>query len=255
MVALTKVVRDFAELWRMPRVTIDLMHHATHDNDPFFGRVVRQFYQEARRRHPKMPLVRAMQVGVSICPLPGSFDEYLKRIEPSARRNLKKAARLGYRFRRIQYNDHLDDVKEIQQSAEVRQGRLMPESYRNGEVRPCTDPPTRTCIHDYPYFGLFQDGRLRAYASCLVSGELCYLAHILGHAQHLADGAVPALIAEIARYQLETYPCVAFYAYGTYFGASDSMQRFKKKFGFLPHYVEWLLGDLPPAAAACPPLA
>jgi len=249
MVILTQTIKRLAELWRMPRVAIDLMQHATAGNDPFYREVVQQFYREARQRHPKVPLFRALQVGVSLCRLPASFDEYLARIEPSARRNLKKAARLGCTFQRIDYNDHLTAIKAIRQSAEVRQGKPMPAAYLSDELRPCTDPPSQTNLHDYPYFGVFQDGRLLAYASCLVSGELCFLGHILGHAQHLDVGPVPLLIAEIARYQMAHYPHVAYYAYGTHLGATDSMQRFKKKMGFVPHFVTWTLGETAPVAA------
>ncbi|MBY0522432.1 MAG: hypothetical protein K2R98_03500 [Gemmataceae bacterium] len=247
---LTRIVKSVTEAWRMPRVAIDLMHHATADNDPFYDRVVRQFYRDCRRRHRRFPLVRAMQVGVGLCPLPETHDEYLRGIEASARRNCKKALREGCTFRRINFNDHLEEVKQIQQSAEVRQGAKMPDAYLRGDVRPCLDPPSRTRLHDYSYFGVFHEGRLRAYASCLVSGELCSLEHILGHAQSLEVGVVPLLIAEIARYHLENHPRVKYYAYGTFFGATENMQRFKRKFAFLPHYVTWELGDKPVVAQA-----
>ena len=244
---LNQFVQRVSEVWRMPRVSINLMLADTRDNHPFYAKIVRQFYDDCRRRHPRFPLVRAMQVGVGLCGLPGSFEEYLRLVEPSARRNCKKAIREGCSFSRIRFNDHLEDVKEIQQSSEIRQGKRMPDSYIRGEVSPCTDPLSRSNLHDYPYFGVFQAGRVRAYAACLVSGELCSLEHILGHSGYLDLGVVPLLVTEMARYALEHFPRVKYYTYGTVFGASESLQRFKKKFGFCPHYVTWELGETAPA--------
>jgi hypothetical protein len=60
----------------LPRLAIDLMLARTADNHPFFGRIVHEFHQDAMRRHPKLPLVRALEWGVSVCVLPGSFDAY-----------------------------------------------------------------------------------------------------------------------------------------------------------------------------------
>ncbi len=233
----------------MPRVTIDLMQWAARENEPFYERLVATFYRECRSRHRRFPLIRARQVGVGLCHLPDTFEKYLQMIEPAARRNYKKAIRMGCAFRRIQFNEHLEEIKAIQQSTDVRQGRRMPDSYIAGTIAPCTDPPSRTAIHDYPYFGVFYHNRLSAYAACLVSGELGELEHILGHAQSLDVGIVPTLIIEIARYLIEQFPAVRYYTYGTYFGATPTMQRFKKKFCFYPHHVTWELGDTPPAGS------
>src|SRR5262249_38502859 len=49
------------------------------------------------------------------------------------------------------------------------------------------------------------------------------------------------LILEVAREIYASYPTVKYYAYGTYFGASESMRRFKRKFLFYPHRVTWKL--------------
>ena len=232
-----------AEFRRMPVVTVDLMHPATAGNDPFFARVVTDFHRLACSRHPKFPLVRRMTAGVALCPLPPAFDPYLARvIEPAARRNVKKAVREGCTFRRIRFNDHLDGVRAIRQSAAVRQGRAVPAAYLRGDVRPTADPPSRSPLHDYPYFGVFHADQLVAYAGCLIAGEVCLIEHILGHAAWQDRNVVPLLIVETARHLYEHHPQVRYYAYGTYFGASDTLKRFKRKFGFMPHRVRWVLG-------------
>jgi hypothetical protein len=185
-----------------------------------------------------------------MCRLPGTFDEYFMRVEGSARRNYKKALREGCAVRRIQFNDHLEAIREVRMSADVRQGRPMPEEYRRGLVAPSTDPPSRSPLHDYPYFGVFLGDKMVGYAGCLVAGEVCSLEHILGHADHLAVGAVPQLIIGIAQHLYRHHPQVRYYTYGMYFGGGEGLRRFKRKFDFLPHRVDWVLGGEPVDAVA-----
>ncbi|MGO8702929.1 MAG: hypothetical protein ACLQVA_03845 [Candidatus Brocadiia bacterium] len=230
-------LRDLGAASRMPKQSVDLMCAAAANNDPFYERIVRKLYKDGRRRHPKFPLIRQFQYGVALCVLPKDFETYFMMVEAAARRNYKKALRNNYTFDRINFNDHLADIQEVVCSTEVRQGK----EFARWEVKPCQDPPTRTDIHDYPYFGVLRDGKLVAYAGCLVGGEVCLLEQILGHAEYLEDGVVPMLIIGIAKYVLSHYPRVRYYVYSTFFGATPTMRRFKRKFGFVPHRVEWLL--------------
>jgi hypothetical protein len=226
-------------LWHMPRAVISLRAaDAESENDPFYARLVRDFYAAARRRHRKFPLVRALEWGVALCPLTGRFDDYSAQVESSARRNYRKATRLGYTTQRVVYNERLDDIAAIWRSTDVRQGE-MPADFRDGKVQPCHNPPSRSPLHDYPYLGVLKDGRLVAYAGCLVCGDLCMIEQIFGHADFQADGVVPMLIVDVARHVCERHPSVRWYGYGTFFGAGRSMRRFKRKFGFAPHRVLW----------------
>lgn len=232
-------------LWReyrhMPHVTVDLMYRATERNDEFYRRVTREYYDYTRSRSRKFPLVRRDRYGVAVCVLPETFDEYFMGLEPAARRNFRKAERMGYRFAKIDFNAQLDDVREIWQSAEVRQGKV-PEYVSKGQVKPCRNPATKTDVHDYPYVGVLKEDRLVAYAGCFVSGQLCAMEQIYGHAAYQQDGVVPMLIIGMAGHLLTHYPAVRFYTYDTFFGASETLRRFKRKFGFVPHKVTWRLG-------------
>jgi hypothetical protein len=233
-----RLVRDLVQFTRLPDLSINLMHRETAGNDPFFSRIVEKFYRDARRRHPKMPLVRQYEYGVAVCVLPPRYEDYLKRIEPAGRRNVKKAQRLGYLFQRIDYNRHMEEIREIWNSTDVRQGR----PFTAGEVTPCTDPPSRSSLHDYPYFGVLKENRVYAYGACLIAGEVSMLDTVFGHAAHQPDGIVPMLITGIARDLYEKHPKVRYFMYGTYFGAGETLRRFKMKFGFVPHHVHWELG-------------
>jgi hypothetical protein len=243
--------RTAREFWGLPALTINLMRSAAAGNDPFFDRLVVEHYRAARRRRLRHLFLREMVHGVALSRLPPTFEEYYMRIEGSARRNHKKALREGCEVRRISYNDHLAEVAEVRASTDVRQGRLMPEDYRKGVAQPTSDPPSRTPIHDYPYFGVFLKGKMIGYAGCLVVGEYCGVEHILGHADYMSLGAVPLLLIGMAKEMYEHHRQVKYYGYGMYFGASESLRRFKRKFDFHPHRVTWVL-DAPAAAPADP---
>jgi len=249
-VFLSRLWRNVGEFRRMPTATVNLMASAADSNDPFYQRLVRKFHTDAYRRHPKLLVLPQFTHGVALCRLPPTFEEYFALIDGAARRNCKKAAREGCTFRRIQPNDHLDDIREIRGSTDVRQGRPVPPEYLTGKVGPYTDPPSLNPYHDYPFFGVFNGEKMVAYGSCMIAGEVCLIQHILGHAGWLDKNVVPLLITEIARYVRQHHPAVAFYGYDKYFGATETMRRFKRKFGFVPYHVRWVLDD--PAGVPMP---
>ncbi|MEX2139921.1 MAG: hypothetical protein WD894_11710 [Pirellulales bacterium] len=237
----SQLVQDLWEVRRLPRLEVSLQAERARANDSFYLSLVEEFFRNARRRHRRFPLIRSQTIGVAMCRLPRDFDEYFMQIEAAARRNVKKARRLGYEFRQITYNDHLEDVCEIRRSTSVRQGTL-PAEFVNGAVSRCNNPPSLNGAHDYPYFGVLKKDRLYAYAGCFICGEICMLEHIYGHATHQPNGVIPMLIVGIADHLIRERPGVKYFSYGTYFGAGTTMRRFKRKFLFEPHRVNWVLG-------------
>jgi hypothetical protein len=223
---------------RLPVESIALQHEAVSGRDPFYADITKAFYQDATARHRRLPLIGRLTHGVALCPL--DTRAYLACIEASGRRNVRKAERLGYQFAPIAYNAYLPDIAVIRRSTDTRQGKL-PEGFLASEVVPCRNPDPLTGTHAYPYFGVLKDGRLYAYAGVLVAGELAMIEHIYGHAAHHADGVVPLLLAGMAEYIRLHFPAVRYYGYGSYFGASQTLRRFKRKFCFEPHRVKWTL--------------
>lgn len=225
----------------MPKVNVNLMLDKCEDNDPFYRKVTLDFFKEATSRHPKFPLVKKLELGIALYNYTGDEDEYFNAVESSARRNFKKASRNGFVFKKINYNDYIDDVWEIRKSAHSRQGK-MPEELIKNRPKESTMPKTKTHYHDYPYYGVLnEDGKLVAYAGCLVTGEMAAVEHVYGHAEFQNFGIVPMLYIAMAKQLKEDYPSIRFYSYGTFLGASDTLKRFKKKFQFKPHKVNWIL--------------
>ena len=240
---LKRVSQTVSEISSLPSVSIDLMLSETLDNHPFFRQVTWQFHENATCRHAKFPLIRQFEYGVAVSLLKSLPAPYSDRVGSTAKRNLKKALRLGYRFERIDYNQHLDDITAIHRSSKTRQGRAMPEHFFTERAPSIVDPPSTNPTHDYPYFGIFKGDTLVAYASCLVAGELCTIETIYGHDDHHADGVIPLLLVSMADDLIAHHPKVLYYVYDTYFGASETMRRFKRKFLFHPHHVTWRCVD------------
>ena len=237
------IFEKFRELYALPQVTINLKYSSIPEDDQFFHRITSEFFLDSTQPHPKFPLVRRKTLGYTVCRLSPIWEGYSTQIQASARRNCKKAMRLGYSFEQIDYNVHLEDISQIIRSAPIRQGKSMPK-WMIAENPPCINEHISRCAqHDYPTFGIRQHGRLVAYAGCFIAGDLCEIQTIYGHARHQPDGIIPLLIVSIGNTLIRSYGNVKYYSFGTYFGSGETMRRFKRKFGFYPHRVTWELGD------------
>ncbi len=234
---------DIREARELPHIEIYLMaDRAEARNHPFYANLVKEHYRDATRRHPKFPLIRHIEWGVALCQLPATFDEYFMMVEGAARRNFKKAKRLGYEFRPFDFDDHLEEIQTIHRSTKVRQGPVSEALM--ADLKPVGNPQPQDRTHGYPAFGAFNsDGVLRAYATCHIAGEMCMLEDIYGDARYQSDGYVPMLYLSIGEHLLKEYPEVKYFAYGTYYGASETLRRFKRKFRFMPHRVTWKLNS------------
>ena len=231
---------DVKEALKAPRLTIDLMGARTADNHPFYKDLVTQFYRQAVRRHPKLPVIPFYKYGIATNILPKNHGAYFMGIEASARRNIKKATRSGYVFQRIDYNAFIPDIAEIHRSTTVRQGELD-KNFLEQELKPVDNPPSLTNVHDYVYYGVLKDTRLFAYGACMIAGEVMSITDLFGHDGYKSDAVVPLLISGMAADAYEHYPNVRYFLYDKYFGASPTMRRFKRKFGFEPTSVVWKL--------------
>lgn len=236
-----KIKEDYSLLFKTPKIELSLEYNKIEGKDPFYEKVTLDFFELVNRRRKKMPLFRQMTRGVAVCYLEDGFDSYLKSIESSGRRNIKKANRLGYTFRKMTYNDYLDGIWEIRKSTSIRQGKVS-DNFINNKPKPNKDPIPKNNTHGYPYFGVFDnENKLVAYAGCFLAGEVIELSHFYGHAEHQKNGVVPLLITSIADYVIAKHPEVKVFLYGGYVGASPTLRRFKKKFQFMPHQVKWIL--------------
>lgn len=192
-----------------------------------------------------------MEVNVSVFPIPDDIDKDWWKTPESywMRQKVRRAVKLGYAFAPFEYNDHLDDIYEINTSMDSRQGRQMTESYRQ---RPEPREPwgEQPCPrHHFGYFGIFKDGRLVAYTLVAQSGEMMQFSQILGHGAHMEDGVMNLLIFEAVKWHQERArtPYAVYYLHDS---GTSGLQFFKRKMGFAGHLVRWELARPGVAAPA-----
>lgn len=199
-------------------------------------------YQEVYRYFTKphrLILFKNKTLGVALIDLNlyENFDEYYKEIngKNSAAYYARKAIKREYKFQEIDRNHFVDDMYNINISAEIRQGRTMSSNYLN-KVNIYIDED------NYRYFGVIDvDGKLVSYCNIGFYGEFALLNKLMGHKKYLNDGIMFLMMIELNRLMFNEYKkrgCV-FIMYDTYYGASNGLKAFKDKLSYRPYNVKW----------------
>ena len=221
--------RDLLRVLRLPGVTVALSG----------GPDAAAAYGNFTARHPRLFFIQKKRWGVALLALPPSFEAYLHGTSRQAlRSNRKRCLSLGYTFRTIDPNSHLEQILRINTSQKRRQGRDMDTPYVDREA-----------LHQYfsgerTTYGVLDSGSvLRAYACAPVYGEVFVLSRLLGEGDCLEQGIMYFLVSEIVREMIRErsqrgYPIWGMY--DTYFGAQPGLRYFKDRLGFAPHNVKWV---------------
>lgn len=219
-----RVLDDVRTAATMPRVQIVLSRGRSDEES-----LLREF----RRPHPRYKVIRYKTVGVALLPLDDitTVDAYLAN-RRNARRRVRRAVRLGYTVAVFDPDDRRAQLLAIHSSVPERQGRPMDPEY--------LDP--RTVFETGPhieYLGVFRDDVLVGYSRLQYAGDLAAIMRIIGHGDHLGEGIMYILTAEIVRHVRSVHPRARYLYYDTFFGAAAGLRVFKTNVGFLPHYVRW----------------
>jgi len=221
-------MRRFVELYQLPRVTIEM----SGDDGCLL------LYRHFTRRHPRYRVIRNKAWGVALLSLPDTYEAY---IAGGARRHMRghvsRATRGGYTFGPLDPLASLDEIMDINRSAETRQGRPMHPDYLDGEA-----VATYLRGAGEVYGVRDSDGRLRAYADLRQCGAIACMSRLLGHAEHLAQGVMYLLLAGIIRSLIERRSATGqptWFMYDTFPGASVGLAQFKRAIGCEPHRVTW----------------
>jgi glycosyltransferase involved in cell wall biosynthesis len=194
-------------------------------------------YRCFTQRHAKFPLVRSKEFGIAMLPVPDDIDAYILSIngKNSAAYYARKAERRGYRVMEIDRNRYADDIHEVKISKPERQGKSIPERFRQKLFY--------NVMPNYNYFGVISSqGKLVACAWVASYNEVAVIAVLLGHGDYLNDGVMYQLVVHIVRYLTErkrTGNQVKYLMYDSFLGASEGMIMFKQKLGFKPYRVKW----------------
>jgi len=196
-------------------------------------------YRNFTARHPRFFFIQRKHWGVALLSLPSSFEAYLQGTSRQAlRSNRKRCLSLGYSFRPIDPNSHLEQILRINTSQKRRQGRDMETTYVD------RDALRRYFSNERSAYGVIDtSGALRAYACVPVYGEVFVLSRLLGDSDCLEQGIMYFLVSEVVREMIKARlqrGSPIWGMYDTYFGALPGLRYFKDRLGFAPHNVRWI---------------
>jgi hypothetical protein len=186
-----------------------------------------------RSRHPRYKVVRLKAVGVALLPLDDITDveDYLST-RRTARRGVRRASKLGYSARAFHADDRRAELLDVHSSLPERQGRPIDAEYLDPDARWETGPHIE-------YLGVFRDDVLVAYGKVEYAGDIAAIARVMGHGDHLRNGVMFLLTAEIVGHVRSVRPQTHYLLYDMFFGAGAGLREFKTHLGFRPHYVRW----------------
>jgi hypothetical protein len=210
-------------------VTHELIHEVVKEWLDLYGIVHIGKTTLAAIDHPASSVL--LYAPMALLKIPASYEEFIKQVRHETRREIKLAEREGYEFKEFVWNDHLDEIYEINTSKEIRQSLPMLDWYGK-PVQPRHHPSEE--LKYRKYYGEFKDGKLYAYFHFWLCGDIAIGKHIMGHAQHLKYGIMNALIAGSVREYVGN-PQIRWLHYGT--GLGGSLGLFKRHIGFQEYAV------------------
>jgi hypothetical protein len=195
---------------------------------------IHALYALFTRPHARFRLIKNKTMGIALIDLSkfNSSAEYIATVKKKdyAAHRARQARNRGYRVRRINRNDHIDEIFRIHTSAEARQGRPMDPHYLTLQTEYDDSAPLRC-------FGVFhRDGHLMAYCSFGIYGNFAATDRLLGYKDK--DGAMYLLLLEIIC-SLIDQRAAHYFMYDTFLGAREGLQSFKRRVGFQPYRVSY----------------
>ncbi len=226
---IARLVRAGAALHGMPRVQLEF-HSNLHPEH------IHATHQIFTKRHPRYRVIRNKTVGIALIDLRkfNTPEDYLDTVKKKdlAGFQARRASARGYQFQPIDRNLFIDDIHAIHTSSEIRQGRPMDDGYRVKE----------TSFEDYPHFGYFgitdKTDKLVGYCNVAILGNFAATERVIGNKNN--DGAMYLLLTEIIC-SLIKQKTVNYLMYDSYLGAQPGLRNFKRKLGFRPYRVRYLL--------------
>lgn len=163
--------------------------------------------------------------------IPATHEEYISGLCSQSRNKIKKSEHYEYEFSEFNWNDHLDEIYQINTSKEVRQGAYMRGWYREPVLE---RDPSEEELQYYKYYGAFKGGILVAYLHFWKCGQFAVTKHVIGHADHLRYGIMNGLIAWTVQ-KCILQPDIRLILYGAWL--NTSLGEFKKHAGFQEYAV------------------
>lgn len=217
------------ELARLPRARL-------HFHTRISPEKIRERYAQFNRPHARFPLMKNKTMGIALIDLRNFNDpaEYVATVKKrdSAEYHARYARKRGYTVRRIDRNEHIDEIYRINISSEARQGRPMDPSYLTLETEYDESAPMQC-------FGVFNaDGMLCGYCRFGIYGDFAATDRLLGYKNN--DGIMYLLLVDIVC-KLIREGDLNYLMYDTFLGAQPGLKSFKQRVGFRPYRVSYTI--------------
>lgn len=197
---------------------------------------VRRMHAHFTKPHPKYKIFQNKSLGAALVDLKrfAAPEAYMENVKGrnSAAYHAKRARSRGYTVVEIDKNDFVEDIHEINTSLDQRQGRPMPEAYRQKQTQFIVEK-------NYKYFGVLNPtGKLTAYSDVGLFGNFVAFDRLLGLRNN--DGAMHLMVTEIICRMIASH-AYGYLMYDTFFGASPGLRTFKTMLGFEPYRAKFSL--------------
>lgn len=195
---------------------------------------VEKIHRYYTKPHPRYRIFPHKSIGAALVDLTRfrHRDDYLQcmRARKELDRHVRRARARGYTVVEIDRNDFIDDIFDINNSVDVRQGRLMDEDYRIKKLRYESEV-------NFKYYGVLDPaGKLVAYGDVGFLGNFAAFSRVIGVRNN--DGIVHLMVTDIIGRLIEAGR-YDYLMYDTYFGAGAGMKKFKKLLGFEPYRAKY----------------
>lgn len=207
-----------------------IVHEIVHD-------VVKDYLATYRTMKPRAKTIKNINIPVgaillhyplALLNIPTAHEQYLKLVGIKTRNMIRKAEKQGYEFKEFVWNEHLEEIYNINTSKEVRQSSPMRGWYRE-LVKPRYF--TTEELQYRKFYGAFKDGKLYAYLHLVLCGDFGYFRHFLGHAEHLTNGIMNGLISWTVKEYCGNSQ-IQWLSYGILTQQNISMHLFRRHAGF-----------------------
>lgn len=204
---------------------------------------IKEWYQMLNERHPVFGKYSANTIGLSLIDLTNfhSFSDYERSVKGKDYVSVKysRCKNKGYSFGSIDRNQYINDIFDINNSADTRQGKKMNKSYVEKMNRYESEEFTE-------YYGVFnKEGKLVSYIHLLFANEVVFIFKLLGHDLYLKDNIMYLMIFDtielIFKRKAEVEYNIKYIIYDSFFTNSEGLAFFKKRFRFSPYAVNWLM--------------
>jgi len=204
-----------------------IVHETVKDYLDHFGILAVKKTRAEQLSLPKNTVL--LHQALALLKLPLSHERYLNTVGAKTRNTIRKAERQAYEFRKFDWNNHLDEIFDINTSKEIRSAGPMHGWYTE-PVKPRYHSEEEQRYRKY--YGVFKDERLCAYLNLVLCGDFAFFKHCIGHADHLKHGIMNYLLSCTVQ-EYANHPHIEWLNYEWMsLDRSNSETAFKKHAGF-----------------------